>query len=250
METMNQDFWWKSGGDAGKTPYGCPRGWFRSGAICYENCAGDYHFKDGFCQDGASWYVPSQKNNFQSESTCDAGYYKFGALCYKDCANIGMENCGIGAYSQDSSKCASQVVSIALEVVTGVDTFALFFVSLRTSSAGVSQSMTTSCRVGTNALKDVTKKTAWQKLKTSFTTFFEKTVEIAKKQFIDNLKDIPLDKGAEWYAKNVFSDIYKGIQVTMGNKLEPENIDLEWFARKYDFLGLSDIVDACKEGKK
>jgi hypothetical protein len=37
-----------------------------------------------------------------------------------------------------------------------------------------------------------------------------------------------------------------GIQVTMGNKLEPENIDLEWFARKYDFLGVSDIVDACK----
>ena len=251
METMNPDFCWKSGGDAGKTPYGCPRGWFRSGAICYENCRRHYHFKDGFCRDGSSWYVPSQKTNFESESTCEQGYYKWGALCYKDCANIGMDNCGIGACSQDSSTCGSQIASMALDVVTGVATFALFVVSMGTSSGGASQAMTASGRAGTQAMTDAVKKSSWQKLKSTFSKQnFEKFKKRAAEQFRDNLKDIPLDKGAEWYAKNVCEDIYKGIQAKLGTQSEPEDVDLESIAKKFDVLGVSDIVDACKKGEK
>jgi len=251
METMNPDFCWKKGGDVGKIPYGCPRGWFRDGALCYENCRRDFHFTASRCQNGSDYYFPSSLSNFSDSTTCEPGYYKSGALCYKDCANIGMENCGIGACSQDSSKCASQIVQMALDVVTGVATFALLIASFGTSSAGAGQGVGTAARTATRSMTQTLKTSAWQKLKTSFTKHYQKTVERASKAFMDNLREIPLDKGLEWYAKNVCGDIWKGIQGDLNKKDSPPGeIDIGEIAKKFDVLGVSDIVEACKKGEK
>lgn len=247
METQNPDFCWKKGGDVGKTPYGCPTGWFRHLALCYENCRRDYHFVSGVCWNGAKSYIPSSKTNFSSEATCETGYYKSGALCYKDCANQGMENCGIGACASDSTKCVSQVVSMALDVVTGVGQFALLIAS-GGATAGANQATNQAVNQAKTMAKTV-KQTAFNKVKTSFTKFFDRTVQKAKKAFIDNLKGLPLDKTVEWYAKNVCESVWKGIQISMGNKIEPEEIDLASIAKKYDVLGVSTIFDKCKSKK-
>ncbi len=69
METMNPDFCWKKGGDAGKLPYGCPEGMFRSGALCFDNCRRNYQHVAGVCWDGWSSYVPGSITNFSDRAT-------------------------------------------------------------------------------------------------------------------------------------------------------------------------------------
>ena len=48
-DVMPPAFCWKSGGDVGTIPTGCPDGFFRFLALCYENCKPGYDFILGVC---------------------------------------------------------------------------------------------------------------------------------------------------------------------------------------------------------
>lgn len=53
VDSMGPEFCWKEGGDAGKIPQGCPEGYFRHMALCYERCRGRYQYNGaGLCKDG------------------------------------------------------------------------------------------------------------------------------------------------------------------------------------------------------
>lgn len=111
MDAIPPEFCWKKGADLGIIPTGCPNGYFRSLALCYEYCKPGYRHVLGVCwadcESGFSdiglacfkhifnWYfkntyIPHSLTNFASEVPCPYGMYKFGALCYRDCNNIGL----------------------------------------------------------------------------------------------------------------------------------------------------------------
>ena len=120
MSSIPPEFCWKKGADAGVIPTGCPSGYYRSLALCYEYCRAGYYVVLGVCwaycepgyiDHGATcyknffrWYfkptyMAGSLTNFDSRVPCPSGMYRSGALCYRDCNNIGMVNCGIGACS-------------------------------------------------------------------------------------------------------------------------------------------------------
>ena len=158
FNSVPPSFCWKSGGDAGYIPTLCPSGWFRSGALCYQNCitaSPVYRFVAGVCwQDCpsgysdwgltcASWfgfinknsYIDSSMTNYDSRVLCNSGDYKVEALCSRDCAKALMVNCGIGACSANSDSCISSIVSMAVSVIVGIVQAAVFFTSFGSSSA-------------------------------------------------------------------------------------------------------------------
>ena len=158
LANIPPSFCWKKGADAGSIPTGCPSGFYRSLAICIEDCDDGYkavagvcwekcggkHPKDvgAFCANkyGLGWkakdtYIPKSLTNFDSRVPCSASKYKVGALCYRDCNNIAMKNCGIGACSFDSSSCGAKIAEMSIDVIEGAVTAALFVTSFGTSSA-------------------------------------------------------------------------------------------------------------------
>ena len=156
-ESMPPDFCWKTGGDAGTIPTGCPDGYFRSAALCLEKCKSNYSWDGAFlclekCDSGYDthpltcyknlfdWYgrdsyFQKSIDNFSDRVPCPEGKYKSGALCYRNCGVIGMINCGIGACSTDSGACAAAIVGIVVDVVIGMVDLIVFVVSMGTSSA-------------------------------------------------------------------------------------------------------------------
>jgi hypothetical protein len=54
LESLLPSFWWKSGGDVGVIPTGCPAGYFRFLALCYENCQPGYYFSIGVCYENCA----------------------------------------------------------------------------------------------------------------------------------------------------------------------------------------------------
>lgn len=112
--------------NAGVIPTGCPSGYHRSAALCYEDCNSGEKFVGGVCWStcGSGWtdtgalcskcgktkkfpyfkcstnakksHIPKSLTNFDSRIPCRDNYYKSGALCYKDCSTLLMVNCGIG----------------------------------------------------------------------------------------------------------------------------------------------------------
>jgi hypothetical protein len=249
LETENPDFCWKKGGDAGKVPYGCPQGYFRYLALCYQVCRRHYHFVAGVCWNGGSSYIPSSYTNFSEKATCDAGFYKGGALCYKDCKNIGMENCGIGACSASSSQCGAQIASMALDVITGVGQLALLIASAGTS-ATTTVAQNQALNQTSRTLERSFKQAAFDKIKKMFSReFFDSLVAKAKKNFVDGIKDLPLDKTVEWYVKNVCEGVWKGMQTNVEKKSEPEDTDMVSIAAKLDMFGGVNIYDKCRDKK-
>ncbi len=124
LSAIPGSFCYKKDGDAGVIPTGCPDGYFRSLALCYENCRSGYKFVAGVCWEkncdsgytdfgltctGCHWkgwrlkcktyakdsYMSSSITNFSDRIPCDEDHYKSGALCYRDCNKNGMVNCGI-----------------------------------------------------------------------------------------------------------------------------------------------------------
>ena len=154
---MPPDFCWKMGEDYGVIPTGCPYGYFRSNALCYQNCQRGYTFISGVCWEETcqigyanrtnscyrslfKWYfkksyIPSSITNLSSLVPCPKGMYRErgGALCYRDCGNIGLLNCGIGACSAIYSKCAESISRIK-DVFQGIANAISFVATLEGSS--------------------------------------------------------------------------------------------------------------------
>ena len=66
MGAFPPDFCWKKGADFGVIPTGCPAGYFRSLALCYEHCAPGYRHVLG-----VRW------------ADCGSGYADHGLSCFK-----------------------------------------------------------------------------------------------------------------------------------------------------------------------
>jgi hypothetical protein len=159
LSVIPSTFCYKRGGDFGKIPTGCPSGYFRSLALCYEECRDNKIFVAGVCWEqcdsgftdiGAvclkfdwfqtklyfkSSYIPSSLTNFDDRVPCEKGSYKWGALCYRDCNNIFLENCGIGACAANAASCAAGIIKTVIDVTMGAVQFAAFIASFGASSA-------------------------------------------------------------------------------------------------------------------
>jgi len=158
FSSVPPSFCWKKGADFGVIPTGCPSGYFRLLALCMKNCPAGYSF------DGASlcllncpsdyttfpltctrWWLPStigrgafftpSVTNFDSSIPCPTGMYKGGALCYRDCANIGLQNCGIGACSSSTAACIGAIVQMGTSVVLAIVQTVTLVVSFGTEAA-------------------------------------------------------------------------------------------------------------------
>jgi hypothetical protein len=141
-KSLANSFCWKKGLDLGIIPTGCPSGYFRSLALCYEYCKPNYRHFAGLCYadcESRSWtdmglfciradfkikgkhiYVPNSLTNFDGRVPCPEGRYRIAALCYKDCNNIGMVNCGPLACSADSSGYLTSVLDMVVSTIQGI----------------------------------------------------------------------------------------------------------------------------------
>ena len=171
------EFCWKRGGDIGIIPIGCPDGYFRSVALCYEYCKKGYSFVLGvcwhdcqrgsdigaFCVDwfyvhGKHSYIPKSLTNFATNIPCGFNQYRpvGSALCYRDCRKIGMVNCGIGACARDLTSCGGAVMNMFIETVNTITSSTLLVLSFGTSTAATAEinaGKKALQRLGTEALK-------------------------------------------------------------------------------------------------
>ena len=249
VETISPDFCWVKNGNFGLIPSGCPTGWTKTAAHCYRNCRRDFQYNAGRCYNGWKSYQPDLISNFSDMVSCPVGYYKSGALCYKDCRSIGMENCGIGACVSNSANCGMTIASMALDTVMGVASFVTEVLTFGAAS-GATLAAQAAAKAGMKQLTNTVKKQAFEKIKTSFSKYFKETVKKAKKAFIENLKDIPTQLGAEFLATTYCSAVYDSIKSSLEKKSEPKKFDLEAFGKKLDVLGVGSIVENCRDSSK
>ncbi len=74
MESVLPAFCWKSGGDVGTVPMGCPAGMFRF--LAYEKGVENYNFVLGVCWSGWRSYIPHSITNFSDQVACPQGLYR------------------------------------------------------------------------------------------------------------------------------------------------------------------------------
>lgn len=158
---MPPGFCWKKGGDSGTIPTDCPKGYFRSLALCYQYCSPGWTHILGICYQGCGagysdhgltcyknffkWYfkpsyIPAKLTNFSPEVPCPGNMYRFGAMCYRDCNLIGMENCGQGACVAEGSSCALKIAEMTVSIFEGVATAVSTIVTLGASAPAKSAS--------------------------------------------------------------------------------------------------------------
>lgn len=162
LASIPPSFCYKQNGDVGVIPTNCPEGYFRSLALCYENCKSGMKFVAGVCwEDGCkpgyydfgatctkcTWsplycdtyakysYISPSITNFDSRVTCPSNMYHSGALCYRDCNKAGLVNCGIGACAASSISCAAGIAIMTIDFVLGAIQLITFIISFGASSA-------------------------------------------------------------------------------------------------------------------
>ena len=255
-EAYPPEFCWKKGGDFGVIPTGCPSGFFRSLALCYEYCRKGYTFVLGVCwQDckrgtdiGAlciGWfylhakhtYIPTPLTNFSSRVPCPYNRYRGGALCYKDCKALGMTNCGIGACSRDSTGCGLTIMNMVFETI---NTF--ISVSLLVLSFGTASGATVSMGAAKKALKAAGKKA----LKTSFQgikNYIKKNgTTYIKKRVKESINEMAVNKAIESSLGTICNTMADGLSGQVTAKTE---FNTDSFIDKLDIVGVGDAVDSC-----
>jgi len=163
IQACLQLFVGKKGADVGVIPTGCPPGYFRHLALCFENCRAGHHFDGGAlcigtCPGGFTtfpltctrwWppkttgrgvYAPHSITNF--DAPCQDGYYKGGALCYRDCNRIQMANCGIGMCASDSQACSAGITNMVVGFLSGLGQAVGFVLSFGAGGAAMSAAKT------------------------------------------------------------------------------------------------------------
>lgn len=150
--------------NAGVIPTGCPNGYHRDGALCYEDCRDGERFVGGVCWStcGGGWtdtgalcskcgstknfpwfkcstkakssHMPKSITNFDSRIPCRDGYYKSLALCYKDCKILGMVECGIGGCAASKSSCASTILTMAVDSISSAVSITSLVLSVGTAA--------------------------------------------------------------------------------------------------------------------
>jgi hypothetical protein len=264
MNTMPPAFCWKKGADFGKIPTGCPEGYFRSLALCYKNCKPGYHFVLGVCWEICpsgyknlplrcwkklfhwyfkSSYIPHILTNFSEKVPCGSGRYRVGALCYRDCANIGLENCGIGACSSGSESCAAAIWEMVESVIDSLISSVMLIASFGTSAGFATAKNTIKQgvkKIGKDGLKKALKSAV-----TSLTGKFKDiTFDKAFRYLKDYSSDIFVDGISESFVKNFCQQVWN----ELGNKGQGKlgsDINLDTVVDTVDILNISGSIEAC-----
>jgi hypothetical protein len=264
-EAMPPGFCWKKGADAGVIPTGCPAGYFRSLALCYQYCSPGYThilgicYKDcdsGYTNHGLScfrnlfsWYfkhsyIPRSITNFSDEVPCPGNMYRAGALCYRDCRLIGMENCGIGACIAPEGNCSVQILQMVGQVFEGVATGVTTVLSL---GASAPSKMTAKAAIKT-AVKKLGKdalKAATLALKNALKGKFKDIVlKNARKKVLDLVKDTIKDKAKEAVLMTVCQKVWESVANKEISTLSAEDLGGK-VLDTVDILGVKGMVSSC-----
>jgi hypothetical protein len=266
-ESIPPGFCWKKGGDAGILPSGCPSGYFRSMALCYELCPDGWSHVLGICYRNCdagftdlglscwrhifdfyfkSSYIPKSLTNFADEIPCPSGFYKSGALCYRDCANIGMDNCGIGACITTDGDCTTEILKIANGVVEGVNTALWTILTMGGSNVPKAAAKVTAGTAVKSATKSGLKaglKSVFNALKGPFKNF---TMKKAKEKAKEFFKDQLTDKITEVTVSTVCGTIYNSIAAKEYTPPSDEEIGTK-ILESVDIFGIKDIVEGCTD---
>jgi hypothetical protein len=261
MEAIPADFCWKKGADFGVIPTGCPSGYFRSLALCYENCAANYRFVLGVCWQDCpsgyadhglscfkslfSWYfkhsyIPSSLTNFSDKIPCPPGMYRSGALCYRDCNNIGLQNCGIGACATDGLTCGTKIAGMVFGVFEGIATAVSTVATLGGATAVKAGIKTGFKALGKSALNGVK-----NRMKKFFTTDLKSTI-------YNKAKEIILKAKAKEFSKEVASGIApaifcQGVWDESLIKISQDNVEVSEnsLLKAVDVFDISGTVKKC-----
>ena len=248
-------FCFKQGADFGVGPH-CGYGTQQDGLLCHDPCKRGYSYELWSCLErcrkyyngvgpvcirhifdfyGRCSYGLKQYTLFHWKAVCKKGYYKFGALCYRDCANVGMENCGIGACALTKKDCGFTIATMIFDTLVGAIQAVAFVVSFATSSAAA------------GPLATLTKK-------------FSKA---ALKQTFNGVKNYFMKRGKEQLKRRVVK-----LAKNIGNKLQKRHMNVmistacATFADQtmdkmgasapgfnfasYDITGISGIISSCQ----
>lgn len=265
MQVVPPMWCWKKNGDAGVLPTGCPEGYFRSAALCYRNCNNGYSFFGGVCYErckagfkdhGLScykhlfkWYfkksyIPRSITNFSSEIPCPGASYRGGALCYRDCKLIFMENCGIGACASDSFSCATTIIKMITDVITGLIDFISFCLSFGSSSGVVAakgQLAGAAKKVGSQGIKS-----AFQTLKNVFAKKFKSAIENKAKELARKLFLVdPIIKSFSAQVGDLCGAVFGAIEGKLPTSPLPT---AESLVESLDVFGIVGIAKSCSSG--
>ncbi len=267
-QNIPPDFCWKRGGDVGIIPTGCPKGYFRSLALCYEYCASGYRHVLGVCWHDCSagyadhgmscynnlfrWYfkhsyIPNSITNFSSLVPCPEGMYRFGALCYRNCNNIGLENCGIGACASTSQQCASSIIGMVSDIFQGIADAIMFVISFGGS---------TGIKAAKSAIKKGVEKIGKQGVRSALNTakraLTGKYKDIIISKAIESAKTTLKEKGKEilgTHLKNFSVESYcKYILTGAATKIQSVNdINTNTLISSVDIFNVHGIVKGCED---
>jgi hypothetical protein len=269
-ESMPPSFCWKKGADAGIIPYGCPRGYFRSIALCYKHCKPGFGFwggvcwhicKPGFVNHGLTcfkwlfdWYfkpsyIPHILTNFASNIPCPGQMYKAGALCYRNCEVIGMYNCGIGACTSEHGTCGQQILNMIAKVGEGILTGVVTILSM-----GSSTGATTATKSATKATLKATLKGAGRKLARSASKQIKKILsgkfkKVLKKKAIKKIKQQLRSKlkGQAMAAIDKICNMVWDKTIKKAVKTPPIQEFSDSMIDSIDVLGVGDMVRGCQD---
>lgn len=268
-EAMPPGFCWKKGADAGVIPTGCPKGYFRSLALCYQNCSPGYTHILGICYKDCergydnhglscyrnlfSWYfkhsyIPRSITNFSDEVPCPGDMYRGGALCYRDCKIIGMENCGIGACIAPGSDCTAKVLEMTGKVLEGIATGVGTVLSFGASTAAKTGAKTAIKTALKKMSKDVLKAAANGMKNALKGKFKDITLKNARKKLLETVKDKLKDKAKEVALMTVCKQVWDSV----ANKefSAPSVDDLGGkVLDTLDILGVQGMAKSCSDTK-
>lgn len=267
MDQMEPEFCWKSGGDAGFIPFGCPPGFFRSLTLCFQECAPGYTHVMGICWAGCpsgyadhgmscyadflNWYfkhsyIPLSITNFDQNVPCPKGTYKQGALCYRDCRNHLMENCGIGACSASSESCTQSIISLVADVFQGlVDAFTTIV------SFGSVAALKTSLKSALDKLGKETLKKMITSLKSSLTKrgmrelVFQRGLPAFKQLVKDKAKELGAGSLQDNFVINFCATVWKtSVERVMSTN---DIMDTGKLTDALDLFNSKGIMTSCKD---
>jgi len=271
FETIPPNFCWKKGADFGVIPTGCPSGFFRYLALCFQNCKSGYSFDGGLlcikaCPPDTttypltcthwSWlawedwtvgrdpYFTQSLTNFDSRIPCPAGMYKGAALCYRDCAKIGLVNCGIGMCASSSASCASGIAEMAIDVISGIAQGVAFVLSFGTSSAAAEE--VNVAKKGLTSLASKAAKAVTEAAKTMKNIVSNPAV---RSDFLQKVQDKAIQKIGTAIDKKIVQEVcgHVGDQLLQQYAARPDNKGFD--PKSLDVLGVTDIVDKCSSSK-
>jgi len=268
FEGIPPSFCWKKGADVGVIPTGCPNGYFRHLALCFQNCPKGYSFdgaslcrKDcpGDCTcfpltcthfDWRVWkdwtvsrdaFFTHSITNFDSSITCGANMYKSGALCYRDCKKVGLVNCGIGMCAATGEACASGIGNMVANFLTSLAKGVGFILSFGTDSAAaetVGEVKTGLSKLASTATKAIEDGAATVKRIASDPA--------VRKEFVDKLIGIAKNKLKSKIEDTIQTQLIETVCGHLGNALldkaqQKSSFDIS----KLDVLGIGNIKDSC-----